>query len=441
MASIPTNGYAEVMAGTNNYSGSNSFDGSCPRTPIPPVIGNDLCNKTYVDNAPSAPLTNVAQPTNKTVSYNTGTNILATTTGTSISLFTDETARNSALTSPFLGQFCFLTGSSRLQFYNTAFGAGDNGWNTYPTLLQNELTISGNFTLNVTYFFSYQDKNGVTIPSPKLDGFTVYVFASVATAIGSYTPKYNTTLSALIVGGGGAGGAMYASSFSNKGNGGGGGGGGVTQSSSFTISQGTTYAITVGGGGFRFLTSAGGNGFNSELETNQGFNVAIGGGGGGVSGGGTGGENGGNGGSGGGGAANLSGTSTSGGGYVVGQGTNGAGGAGVSIPAGRGGGAGSNGASGANGVVSSISGSAVFYGGGGGGGTDTNVGGQQLGGNGGGNGGTSASISSGDGQDGTASIGAGGGGGGGQSLVSSSGSNYGGRGGAGVVFIKIPSFV
>lgn len=51
MASIPTNGYAEVMAGTNNYSGSNSFDGSCPRTAIPPVIGDDLCNKTYVDNA------------------------------------------------------------------------------------------------------------------------------------------------------------------------------------------------------------------------------------------------------------------------------------------------------------------------------------------------------------------------------------------------------
>ena len=51
MASIPTNGYAEVMAGTNNYSGSNSFDGSCPRTAIPPVIGDDLCNKTYVDGA------------------------------------------------------------------------------------------------------------------------------------------------------------------------------------------------------------------------------------------------------------------------------------------------------------------------------------------------------------------------------------------------------
>ena len=51
MASIPSNGYAEVMAGTNNYSGSNSYDGSCPRTAIPPVIGDDLTNKTYVDAA------------------------------------------------------------------------------------------------------------------------------------------------------------------------------------------------------------------------------------------------------------------------------------------------------------------------------------------------------------------------------------------------------
>jgi hypothetical protein len=51
MASIPSNGYAEVMAGTNNYSGSNSFDGSCPQTAIPPVVNNDLCNKLYVDTA------------------------------------------------------------------------------------------------------------------------------------------------------------------------------------------------------------------------------------------------------------------------------------------------------------------------------------------------------------------------------------------------------
>jgi len=49
MASIPNNGYAEVMSGSNNYTGSNSFDGSCPQTAIAPVAANDLCNRLYVD--------------------------------------------------------------------------------------------------------------------------------------------------------------------------------------------------------------------------------------------------------------------------------------------------------------------------------------------------------------------------------------------------------
>ena len=49
MASIPNNGYAEVMSGSNNYTGSNSFDGSCPQTAIAPVVANDLCNRLYVD--------------------------------------------------------------------------------------------------------------------------------------------------------------------------------------------------------------------------------------------------------------------------------------------------------------------------------------------------------------------------------------------------------
>ena len=51
MASIPSNGYREVMVGTNNYTGSNSYDADCPKTAIVPVDGDDLCNKTYVDAA------------------------------------------------------------------------------------------------------------------------------------------------------------------------------------------------------------------------------------------------------------------------------------------------------------------------------------------------------------------------------------------------------
>ena len=59
MASIPSNGYAEVMAGSNNYSGSNSYDGSCPQTAIPPVVNNDLCNKLYVDTAGAGGIINL----------------------------------------------------------------------------------------------------------------------------------------------------------------------------------------------------------------------------------------------------------------------------------------------------------------------------------------------------------------------------------------------
>lgn len=51
MASIPSNGYNEVMSGSNNYTGTNSFDGNCPQTPNLPTVPNDLCNKTYVDSA------------------------------------------------------------------------------------------------------------------------------------------------------------------------------------------------------------------------------------------------------------------------------------------------------------------------------------------------------------------------------------------------------
>jgi len=55
MASIPSNGYNEVMSGTNNYTGSNSFDGDCPQTPNPPSVPNDLTNKLYVDTLVGPP--------------------------------------------------------------------------------------------------------------------------------------------------------------------------------------------------------------------------------------------------------------------------------------------------------------------------------------------------------------------------------------------------
>ena len=55
MASIPNNGYAAVMAGSNVYTGSNLYGSICPQTPIPPATPPDLVNKLYVDTLVGPP--------------------------------------------------------------------------------------------------------------------------------------------------------------------------------------------------------------------------------------------------------------------------------------------------------------------------------------------------------------------------------------------------
>ena len=62
MASIPNNGYAAVMAGTNVYTGSNFYGSDCPKTPIVPTDPDDLCNRAFVLGAippppPTPPVT------------------------------------------------------------------------------------------------------------------------------------------------------------------------------------------------------------------------------------------------------------------------------------------------------------------------------------------------------------------------------------------------
>jgi hypothetical protein len=71
MASIPNNGYAAVMAGTNVYTGSNFYGSDCPKTPIVPVDPDDLCNKLYVDTIAGG---------GTVVSVNAGNNISITGT-------------------------------------------------------------------------------------------------------------------------------------------------------------------------------------------------------------------------------------------------------------------------------------------------------------------------------------------------------------------------
>lgn len=239
-------------------------------------------------------------------------------------------------------------------------------------------------------------------------------YAVSATTSGVYSAAY------LIV----AGGAGGASNW-----GGGGGAGGVITGST-TFVAGTTYTMTVGGGG-AYST----NGTNSYIN-NLGFQ-AYGGGTGvsALSG------NGLNGGSGGGGGGYNSGATTSGGYGIPGQGTSGGGAIANGNPgAGGGGGAAYPGAlstgtvagNGGSGILNTITGSSVTYGGGGGGGNGAGQTAGTGGTGGGGNGATATGGSSANGTAGATNLGSGGGGG-------STNGGLGGAGGSGVVILSIPS--
>lgn len=221
-------------------------------------------------------------------------------------------------------------------------------------------------------------------------------------------PQTNIASYLIVAGGGGAQ------------QGGGGAGGFLT--GSVTLTSGSVYTITVGGGG-----ASGANGGNSSIT---GLTTAIGGGAGGL------GANGVSGGSGGGGGENTS--TTTGGSGTFGQGNAGGGNGGFiasPYPGGGGGGAGAAGGSGTSntvagnggaGLSSSITGSSVFYAGGGGGGLYAAGGTAGVGGTGGGGNGSSNAA---NGAAGTTNTGGGGGG---------SGQNFsGGAGGSGVVILSV----
>ena len=189
--------------------------------------------------------------------------------------------------------------------------------------------------------------------------------------VGAYTitmPAGVAALDYLVVGGGGGGGS------------GGGGDGGVLQGTNFSVTAGSSYAVSVGAGG------AGGSGgaWSPVVNATAGGSstlssvTALGGGSGGQ-----GNQQAGNGASGGGSRYDCTNMGCIGLG-TAGQGTNGA----ASTQPGYGGGAGGGGAGGAggntilyhiggkggDGVVSSITGTATYYGGGGGGGINSNDG-------------------------------------------------------------------
>ena len=291
---------------------------------------------------------------------------------------------------------------------------------------------------------------GFTSPNPvyNTNGQSVDIVYSGATKgwipnsdddVTNETPQFDGTTSFLVIagggsgahdqgGGGGAGG--YRSSFNSESSGGGG-----SAESALTLTQGTTYTITVGAGGAQTTGPASSQGNDGVASSISGSDItditSVGGGGGGGSATATGNNGGSGGGGNGGGAGNAGGSGTANQGF--------AGGASYQSPAnpgedsGGGGGAGQAGnnpvVSGGDGVASTITGSSVTRGGGGGGNDYGNNNSRAGGAGGGGQGGTTTPGSA--SSAGTANTGGGGGAGSGNSP------QEGGAGGSGVVILRV----
>jgi hypothetical protein len=278
----------------------------------------------------------------------------------------------------------------------------------------NLVTANGYYFGNIsvgsatTYSFTIEARDAELQDSPRTFSLTTLV---------SNAP---TTVEYLVVAGGGGGGGHF----------GGGGGAGGYKTGNLSVSFGTTYTVTVGGGGTvgsaynGSVSTRGANGSNSVLSSI----TSIGGGGGGTRNGDSVGLTGGSGGGGGGWTGSAGGTGTAGQGNSGGAGNPEDG----NFPGGGGGGAGANGSTGASGSAggsgsnSSITGTSTAYAGGGGGGSrGGSIASGGLGG--GGNGASSGSAAT------AAATNTGGGGGG---AGASDEGKLGSNGGSGIVIIR-----
>ena len=294
------------------------------------------------------------------------------------------------------------------------------------------LTVSGTGITNATWTTAGRP----SAPSTGQQGYNTTLVAFEYYNGTSWQPvvaNYTYSASYLIVAGGAGGGGGGAADT----NAGGGGGAGGYLTGTTTLTIGTTYTATVGGGGTGGAATAtavvGTNGTNSTFT---GLTTAIGGGGGGIN---TPASTAGTSGGSGGGST----TGTAGASGTAGQG-NAGGGSSNSAPAyASGGGGGSSsagiagtsttGGNGGAGTASSITGSSVTRAGGGGGGT-TRTGTVGTGGSGGG--GNAGASGGGNGSSASANTGSGGGG---ASKSLASGSFSGGNGGSGVIILSVPT--
>jgi len=303
-------------------------------------------------------------------------------------------------------------------------------WGTNAvTLNPNSLNFQGNSSPNPQYNTSGQSVRIV------YSGATQGWIPTSDDDVTLETPQFGGTTSFLVLAGGGGGGhdqgggggaGGYRSSYNSESSGGGG-----SAESSLTLSQGTTYTITVGASGSGATSGAleGSDGGDSSISGSDITTITSIGGGGGA--GNSSGANGRSGGSGGGacGGSGTAGSGTANQGFDGGVRFNDA----TSTDTGGGGGAGQVGSTprntGGDGVASTITGSSVTRGGGGGG-MDYFANHDSSGGaGGGGNGGTSSPVSG--STSGTANTGGGGGGGSGGSPAE------GGNGGSGVVILRV----
>jgi hypothetical protein len=318
---------------------------------------------------------------------------------------------------------------------------------------------------NLTFDIKYFDQGGTQIGGPSILGETlIYITGSTSGNITFSNIITSINCKALIVGGGGPGG---------YGHGGGGAGGAVLYRTDQSITNNSSYPVTIGIGGTATSDSANNQGGPTTM-----FGVTATGGGAGANeiGNDTSGRggDGGNGANGGGGSYTRSGgtgTSPTASGWTVYAGYNGGDGASTTtVPYGCGGGGGAGGAGessatignqggdGGDGIQINIDGNNYYWGAGGGGVTysDEAPSGTGISGNGGlggggggcsvvgtpGTGGGSALNSGGDGNNDNNSIGGAGGvntgsgGGGGANEIGT-----GGPGGSGIVIIRFPSYV
>jgi len=174
MASIPSNGYREVMAGTNVYTGSNFYGSDCPKTPIVPTDPDDLCNKLYVDTivgggsvvsvtggnnilvAPTtvAPVVSLRSPLTATLALGTQ-NITGTTSNV---ILTDNTAT-------------IQMGGAGIVPTNYSF-AGINRQDTGNLVIQNSVpTVLGGGGIELNCISGTVSTNGSFKPATILDTF------------------------------------------------------------------------------------------------------------------------------------------------------------------------------------------------------------------------------------------------------------------------------